>query len=271
MNRQSTWISLEEAKQALASGTGRGIRVAVIDSGIELDHPALNHLRLGDDLAFGLNSQNVVQRAPGWGRDLYGHGTAVACTILRAAPEAQLGSFRVLDSKLSSKFAIIEEAVMTAIDRGYSIVNCSFGSRAKLDTIGHFKLWIDHAYRQGVHVVSACNNSHFRDPEWPGHFTSVITVNMAATTSDDLFFRWDPSSAPSRHLVEFAARGVDLELPWKNKRLMKQTGSSFAAPHVSGLLARLLSVYPALKPPVAKALLQEIALPWTRDLAAPNG
>jgi subtilisin family serine protease len=271
MNHRSNWLSPEQAREAIAGGRGAGIRIAVIDSGIELTHPAMAGLRLVDDIAFELTEEGVVKRSPAWGVDLFGHGTAVAHVIRRIAPEAQIGSFRVLDQRLGSKFQIIREAAALAVDLGYDIINCSFGSRADISRIEHFKPWIDTAYRRGVHVVSACDNDDFRNAEWPGHFPTVITVNMANTESDDLFFRWDhPVGSFSSHLVEFAARGVDLELPWKNGRWSKKTGSSFAAPHAAGLLARLLSKQPGLKPPVAKALLQEIATPWRPSMRGPN-
>lgn len=271
MNHRSNWLTPEQAREAISQGRGAGIRIAVIDSGIELTHPAMAGLRLVDDVAFELTSEGVVKRSPAWGVDLFGHGTAVAHVIRRIAPEAHIGSFRVLDQRLGSKFQIIREAAALAVDLGYHIINCSFGSRADITRIEHFKPWIDTAYRRGVHVVSACDNDDFRNAEWPGHFPSVITVNMAKTESDDLFFRWDqPSGIVSSHLVEFAARGVDLQLPWKNGRWTKKTGSSFAAPHAAGLLARLLSVQPGLKPPVAKALLQEIATPWEPGIRGPN-
>jgi subtilisin family serine protease len=268
----STWITPDQAREAIRTGSGRGIKIAVIDSGIELSHPSLRHARLVDDIAFQESEVGVVRRSPNWGIDKFGHGTAVAAAIYRVAPEAQLGSFRVLDENLSSKYVIIKEAARLAVDRGYHILNCSIGSQANMENIKHFKPWIDLAYRHGVHVVSACNNQWFRDPEWPGHFPSVITVNMAKIAGDNLLFRWDiPGDDFARHLVEFAARGVDVELPWKDGRMVIRSGSSFAAPHVAGLLARLLSVYPRLKPPVAKALLQEIASPWEPEHSGPNG
>lgn len=271
MNHRSTWLDPDMAREAIAGGNGRGVKIAVIDSGIEISHPALSGLRLVDDLAFELTPEGVVKRSPGWGTDVFGHGTSVAYTIRRIAPEAQIGSFRVLNQNLGSKFQIIREAAALAVDLGYHIINCSFGSRADITKIEHFKPWVDAAYRRGVHIVSACDNQDFRSAEWPGHFPSVITVNMADTLSDDLFFRWDqPPGNFSSHLVEFAARGVNLELPGRLGRWAKETGSSFAAPHVTGILSRLLSIHPGLKPPVAKALLQEIAMPWDPSMRGPN-
>jgi subtilisin family serine protease len=264
MRHRSAWITPEEAEEAVRAGRGRGVKIAIIDSGIELSHPALGHLRLVDDIAFEISNAGTVSTRAGGGIDNFGHGTAIAAIVKRTAPEAQLGSFRVLDTKNLTKYIMIEKAARLALDLGYHIINCSFGSPADLSTIGHFKRWIDLSYRYGVHVVAACNNYDFRSAEWPGYFPSVITVDMTKGETDDVFFRWDipPSGDFAQHLVEFAARGVDLDLPWKGGGSNKATGSSFAAPHVSGILARLLSRFPRLKPPIAKALLQEIALPW---------
>jgi subtilisin family serine protease len=268
VTNRSVWITPEQARDAIEVGRGRGIKIAIVDSGVELSHPALRYLRLVDDIAFEKTESGIVERTIGTGVDKYGHGTAVAFAIRRVAPEAQLGSFRVLDENLASKYVIIEEAVRVAIDRGYHIINCSFGSKADFATIEHFKPWIDLSYRYGIHVVTACNNSDFRSPEWPGYFPTAVVVNMAKTDSDDIFFRWDvpPQGDLAQHLVEFAARGVNVDLPWNGGQFSRKTGSSFAAPHVTGVLARLLSHYPRLKPPVAKALLQEIAMPWESSL-----
>ena len=266
MSHVSQFPDHDGAALALESGRGRGIKVAVIDSGIELSHPHHRGLRLLDDIAFSSAAKGAPRRVSGRGLDVHGHGTAIAHLIRQAAPEAQLGSFRVFDSRLSSRFRLIEAAAMLAIERGYNILNCSFGTLAKIESMEHFKSWVDHAYRRGVHVVCPCNNFFFREPEWPGSFPSVISVNMASTAEADLFFRSDPSA----HLVEFAARGVDLEVPWKNGTVTRQTGTSFAAAHATGLLAKFLSRYPGVKPLVAKSLLQEIASPWHDGLSAPN-
>ena len=270
MTHSSAWITPREAREALQTGTGRGIKIAVLDTGIELSHPALARRRLVDDLAFEATEAGTVRRVAGMGIDESGHGTAIAGAIWSVAPEAQIGSFRVLDRHFAGKYAIIREAATLAIESGYHILNCSFGARAEDRTIGHFKPWVDLAYQRGVHIVSACNNQSFRDAEWPGNFPTVIAVNMARTREKELHLRWDAGAFP-RHLVEFAARGVEVDLPWKDGAMSSRTGSSYAAAHIAGLLARLLSRHPALKPLVAISLLQEIATAWTPNLAAPTG
>ena len=253
---------MEEARRALEKGTGKGVRIAVIDSGIEVDHPDLPGLTLLDDLHV-VDAGVQIEVKPGDGSDIYGHGTAVAGVIRRIAPDAQIGSIRVLGANLGSRTVIIREGVRQAIDRRYHVLNCSFGCGLK-DHIFQYKEWIDEAYLKGIHIVSACNNYDFTTPEWPGYFPSVVTTNMARFDEDHTFF-YKPG-----HLVEFAARGVDVTLPWNGRARKEVTGSSFAAPIMSALLARLISEMPNLAPLEAKSILHRLAIPWRAEVTAPN-
>lgn len=248
------WLTIAEARECLHRGTGEGIKVAVLDSGVELDHPALGDMQLADDLAV-IEDTFELQIVPGAGRDVFGHGTAVCDILHRLAPAAQIGSFRVLGSHLRSRSAIIREGARQALDRGYHILNCSFGC-GREDQVLLYKDWIDEAYLKQRHIVAACNNQDFTKREWPGHFPSVITVNF---TCDD---RADTFHFRGGQMVEFAARGQNVEVAWLGGGRKKVSGSSFAAPHIAGLLARLLSQCPALPPLEAKALLQLLADPW---------
>jgi subtilisin len=251
---ENTWLTLEQARHFLERGTGRGIRIAVLDSGIESTHPQLAGLTLADDVAI-VDDGIQLRATPGGGRDVFGHGTAIAGILRRLAPEAQIGSFRVLGEQLRSRTTVIREGVRQAIERGYHILNCSFGC-GREDHVLQYKDWIDEAYLRGRHVVAACNNLDFTRREWPGHFPSVLTVNFARTAAPEtLFYR------PGQ-LVEFAACGQDVEVPWLGGGTKRVTGSSFAAPHAAALLARLLSFRPALPPLEAKALLHRLATPW---------
>jgi len=245
------WPTLDEARQWLKAGRGRGIKVAVLDSGVEGHHPALNGLQLEDDLAV-IDDGLHLRVVPGEGRDAYGHGTAVAGIIRQLAPEAKLGSFRVLGQQLRSRSLIIREAARVAIERGYHILNCSFGC-SREDHALLYKDWIDEAYLRGRHIVAACNSQDFSKPEWPGHFPTVITVNLGRFELPEQF------SFRSGQLVEFTARGEDVDVAWLSGSTKRVTGSSFAAPHLTGLVARLVSGMPHLSPLEAKALLQRLA------------
>jgi subtilisin len=271
-----TWPTLDDARSFLRNGTGRGIKIAVLDSGIESTHPMLENFVLADDLAVIDDGFRLTTRE-GEGKDVFGHGTAIAGIIRRVAPEAEIGSFRVLGEQLRSRTLIIREGVQLALERGYHILNCSFGC-GREDHVLQYKDWIDEAYLLGRHIVAACNNQDFMKREWPGHFPTVITVNFATDElcpgagaragldiggasvpanrdeAESLFYR--PGT-----LVEFIAPGQDIIVPWLAGAIKKVTGSSFAAPYVAGLLARLISGCPSLSPLHTKTLLQQLATP----------
>jgi subtilisin len=241
----SDWIRPEEARAALETGDGRGVRIAVLDSGIETAHPDFLGRQLTDDVVVEFNQP----MASGQGEDIYGHGTAIAGIIWKLAPKAEIGSFRVLGENLRARSAQISQAAVEAMKRGYHVLNCSFGCGISAH-MPLYKEWVDRACLSGVHVVAA-SCGHDR-PEWPADFTSVLGVDCSE----------DVSTAPlyhrTGHLVEFAAPSKEEHVAWKHGGHRVMMGSSFAAAHLSGLLARLLSVYPLRDPLLAKALLRQL-------------
>jgi subtilisin family serine protease len=247
-----SWITPEQAAAAMQRGRGRGVRIALLDSGVEWSHPDLRGVKIADDVVIEEND-GLIQARPGAGEDVFGHGTAVAGILHEVAPEAEIGSFRVLDFGNESQSELICYGARLAMERGYHIINCSFGARLKTQVL-LYKDWVDKAYLNGVHVVAACNNEDFRKAEWPGDFSSVITVNMLATPERERVFRNVAGT-----LVEFAALGVNVDVPWSGALRREATGSSFAAPRVAGLLARMLSIFPQLTSAKAKCLLYEVA------------
>src|SRR2546423_10061138 len=104
---------LDEARRALEKGTGKGVRIAVIDSGIEIDHPALPGLTLLDDLHV-IDAGVQIEVKPGDGTDIYGHGTAVTGAFRRIPAAAQIGSHRVPGANPRSRTVIIPRRVPQA-------------------------------------------------------------------------------------------------------------------------------------------------------------
>jgi len=261
-SQNTSWISPEQASKCIKEGDGEGVRIAILDSGVETSHPRLNGIELEDDLHISDDGLKI-QVSEGDGTDVYGHATAVADIIHQIAPKAKLGSFRVLNARLGSRSPIIREGVRQAIDLGYDILNCSFGCRGEERFVMQYKDWVDEAYLKGIHIVSACNNVNFLTPEWPGHFATSVSVNMARTKDEFLYYR--PGT-----LIEFAAMGDDIEVAWMNGGKKNVTGSSYAAPRGAAWLARLLSKTGKISPLVAKAALQQIANPWMDDIRGKN-
>lgn len=248
----ATWPDLERARRALAEGDGSGVKVAIVDSGVDASHPALRDLILADEITVSCDGVNL-HIEEGRGGDAYGHGTAVASLLRQAAPGATLGSFRALDSSNHARSVVIAECVNQAISRGYRIVNCSFGCRGLPRYVMDYKEWVDRAYLEGVQIVAACSNLDESVREWPAYFPSVIGVRGIDCPPDALYH-------VRGRMVSFLAKGERVEVPWLNGGTKIETGSSYAAPLVSGKIARLLSALPKLSPAAVKPLLAELAV-----------
>lgn len=245
------WPTLEEARAALETGDGSGIKVAIIDSGIEVEHPALQGVSLADDVAVSCDGVSL-KIEEGDGSDVYGHGTAVASLVLKEAPGVTLGSFRALDSSNHARSFVIAECVNQAMARGYQIINCSFGCRGLPRYVMDYKEWVDRAYLSGVQVVAACSNVGVGIREWPAYFPSVLAVRGIDCGEDEFFYR------PGR-MVSFLARGERVEVPWLNGSTKIETGSSYAAPLIAGKIAKLMAGIPGMTPSSIKPLLASLA------------
>ena len=245
------WISPDQAQEALASGTGEGVRIAILDSGIETSHPDLEDLSLSDDVIIESRG-GTISTSDGSGEDVFGHGTAVAGIIQRDAPKAEIGSFRVLGHFKESRAQVIREGVREAALRGYHIIQCSFGAPARAENTSIYKGWLDALYLRGIHVVASGSNAGFHTAEWPAYFPTVVAVGTSPDNHQTLQLK-------RKSMVEFAISGHEPAAPWLRGEHKEVFGSSFAAPRVTAMLARILSVFPGIHPLHAKSLLRKLA------------
>ena len=234
---------------AWGDASGAGITVAVVDSGIDPAHPAVGAVDRAIALRWDAETEEVLHDE-GPHDDLFGHGTACAGLIRRAAPDATLWSIRVLGSRLTGKGVVFAEGIRWAIAQGAKVINLSL-STGREDYFGLFHKVADEAAFAGVVLVCAANNR--LAPTYPAEFSSVISV--AAHDGQDPF-ELDVNPAPP---TDFGAPGIDLEVPWLSGTTIVSTGNSFAAPHVTGLAARILSKHPQLTPYDVKTVLRAVA------------
>jgi subtilisin family serine protease len=239
---------------AFEGATGSGVTVAIVDSGIEADHPAVAG-RVCEQVVVELQDGDpvVVEDRSG---DLFGHGTACGGLIVDLAPEVELVSVRVLGSDLKGRGAAFLGGLEWAIDRGVDVVNLSLSSKSEV-LFADFHEVVDRAYFAGVTLVSAANNAP--GASYPSLFSSVVSV--AAHEEPD---RWHWYYNP-RPPVEFGAWGVDVPIAWKDGAATVATGNSFAAPQIAALAALLRSKHPGLTPFEIKAVLAA-----TANLPAPE-
>jgi subtilisin len=235
------------ARWDFADATGEGVQVAVIDSGVDADHPQLGGC-VDEDLCieFTVDSDGEVVETPGPHRDSFGHGTAVAGIIHGLAPLARITSVRVLGPNLSGKAAAFHAGLTWAVEQGYDVINLSLGT-TRAEWAAAFHEICDRAYFGNSFVVTAANN--VQRASFPSLFASVASV--ACNLSKDPW-RYHVNPNPP---TEFLARGIDIEVPWLAGGTTVTTGNSFAAPHIAGLAALLKSKHPDLRPFQIKAAL----------------
>jgi len=235
---------------AFDGASGAGIDVAIVDSGVDFAHPDVGGpAGPGASLAWDRDEQ-VVVTTPGPHEDLFGHGTACAGIVRLAAPDARISSVRVLGSRLSGKGQVFAAGLRWAVASGARVVNLSL-STGKQDFYGLFHEIADEAYFAGVVLVCAMNNEPA--PTFPSQYASVVSV--ASCDGSDPFTLMCSPTPP----VEFGAPGIELRVPWLARGSIVATGNSFAAPHVAGLVARLLSKHPELTPYEVKTVLRAVA------------
>lgn len=235
---------------AWGESTGAGVRVAIVDSGVDGDHPAVGGLAGGAAMVADPDAPGGVRAVEGPHEDLFGHGTACAAIVRAAAPDAELYSVRVLGERLTGRGLVFAAGIRWAIDNGMHVVNLSL-STTRLDYFGLFHRLVDDAFFRRMMLVCAVSN--VRGPSYPAQYASVFSV-AAHDGRDPYAIRYNPNGP-----AEFGAPGIDLEVAWLQGRTIRSTGNSYAAPHVSGLIARILSKHPALTPFQMKTVLSAVA------------
>jgi subtilisin len=235
---------------AWGGADGAGARVAVIDSGIDATHPAVGDVQGWVALEPDDAAPGGVRLVEGPHDDLFGHGTACAGIIRAAAPRCELYSVRVIGETLKGKGSVFAAGIRWAIDNRMQVVNMSLSSR-KRDHFALFHELADEAYFRNMMLVCAINN--VRAPSYPSEYATVFSV-AAHMGKDPFVLDYNPSPP-----VEFGAPGIDIEVPWRGGATMRSTGNSYAAPHVSGLIARVLSKHPGLTPFQMKTVLHAVA------------
>lgn len=250
IRRLPTTLPLDGISAGWAWGdtTGRGVKVAVIDSGIEASHPAIDGQISGYVLiregADGLEYDTAPHE------DVYGHGTACAGIIRAFAPDCELYSVRVLGATLSGRATVFAAGLRWAIDNGMNVCNLSLGT-PKRDYYGLLHELADLAYFKNVMLVTAANNQPV--PSFPSVYASVVSV---AATDDRDPYRYYYNPVPP---VEFGAPGIDVRVAWRDGSWLNTTGNSFAAPHITGLVTRIMAKHPHLTVFQVKTILRALA------------
>jgi minor extracellular protease Epr len=251
--------AIEAPKAWQSHYTGKGVKVAVIDTGI---YPH-------EDLSIA-GGKSFVSYTSSYTDD-NGHGTHVAGIIAAKnnnigisgiAPDAQLYALKVLDSRGSGLISDFISGIDWAITNKMNIINLSLGST---ESSAILEETINRAYNAGILIVAAAGNDGNSTGtgdtvNYPARYNSVIAV--AATD------KWNhrASFSSTGNEVDFAAPGVNILSTFLDNQYASYSGTSMATPFVTGDLALLKEMYPTMSNQELVEQLKKEAL----DLGAPG-
>jgi subtilisin family serine protease len=211
----------------LEGATGRGVSVAIVDSGVHAGHPHVGNVAGGVGFdAEGRPRADFVDRL--------GHGTAVAAAIHEKAPDAVLLAIKVFDRALSTSAAALVAAIDWAASRRARLVNLSLGTR-EAEHEASLAAAVVRAAAAGALVVAAVDPD---GPRWlPGCLPGVVPVRLDWECPRDEVRLGDDSAA-----WFLKASGYPRDIPGvPRERNVK--GLSFAVANATGILARLLETH----------------------------
>jgi len=233
---------------AWGGSRGAGVRVCLLDSGIDGTHPRVGGLDGALAVVPGADGQlTVAETEP---VDLAGHGTACASVIRSIAPDVSLTSVRVLTEAAYGSGAALLAGLSWAIDQGFDLINMSL-STTKAQFCPSLRELADRAYFRRTVLVASAHNMPVLSFPWP--FASVISV-ASHDDPDPMTYYYNPSPP-----VEFYARGVRVDVAWPGGGQIRTTGNSFATPHITAICALILGKHPTITPFQLKSVLYQAA------------
>ncbi len=173
---------------AHAQGTGQGVRVAILDTGVDASHELLAG-RVVDQCDFVDDDGDASEEANGFDDDgdgfvdgAFGHGPFVAGVIAQVAPDAGLYPLRIIDDEGNAQLYAVIEAIDVAIEMDVDIINLSFGlpDFTKIDA---FEDAMKRAKHAGIMVVAAAGNAGNDKPSYPASHKDVISVAASDETN----------------------------------------------------------------------------------------
>jgi len=221
-----------DAEKVWGITTGDPIKVAIVDTGIDVKHPDLI-----DNLKGGVSTVGYTSSY----NDDNGHGTHVAgiaaaidneIGVIGVGPQIDLYAVKVLDRRGSGYLSDVIEGLDWAITNKMQVVNMSLGTASDVQS---FHDAVAKVYAAGITQVAAAGNSGGA-VIYPAAYSEVIAVS--ATDNTDAIASWS-SRGPE---IDLAAPGVNIYSTYKGQTYKTLSGTSMAAPHVTGAAALVLSV-----------------------------
>jgi len=238
------------AAGAWNTNTGAGVKVAIVDTGMDFNHPDLAAHYVGGYNAVSTGTLPM---------DDHGHGTHVSGTIgairdakgvVGVAPDARLYAVKVLDANGSGTYSNIVDGIQWAADNGIQVINMSLGGGSGTPALASV---MTAANKAGVTIVCAAGNDS-GPVNFPAKYPEAIAIS--ASDSADKIASFSSRGAE----IAFIAPGVNVYSSYKGGAFKTMSGTSMASPHVAGLAVLAIGAG-ADTPAKVRAALKKAATP----------
>jgi subtilisin family serine protease len=209
------------ASESFAARTGKGVRVAVIDSGVHAAHPHIAGVAGGITIGDEIDERNYT--------DIIGHGTAVMAAIKEKAPDAEYFAVRVFYTSLRTTVDLLLRAIEWSIDNRMDVINLSLGTTNPAHR-ERFVPVIARALEKGLVLVSARDADG--TPALPGSLAGVLGVELDWDCPRELYY-----AKPAAEGLTLVASGYPRSLPGV-PRTRNLHGISFAVANATGFVLR---------------------------------
>ncbi|MFM6282140.1 MAG: S8 family peptidase, partial [Dolichospermum sp.] len=244
--------------------TGKGVIVAVIDTGVDFNHEDLKNniwINTKEIAGNGIDDDGngYIDDVRGWNfdnnnnnvLDNNGHGTHVSGTIaaenngigvVGIAYNSQIMSVKALDANGSGSYSNITKGIYYAVDNGAKVINLSLGAKSPNDSL---KSAVEYASSKGVIVVMAAGNNSESIPSYPARYAYNSGIAVGAVDQNNNLANFSNRSG-SQEIAYITAPGVNIYSTVPNNQYANYSGTSMAAPHIAGVVALMLSANPNL-------------------------
>ncbi|MDY6965591.1 MAG: S8 family serine peptidase [Halobacteriota archaeon] len=263
VDAELVWNGTEDGHNVTPGrNAGDGIKVAILDTGIDRDHHDLDENIAGGVCFAG--EQNDSKTDPEYWMDRYGHGTLCAGVIaaeddeegiIGIAPNASLYAVKVIGDNGLGSISDIIQGIEWCVDNDIDIASMSLGSKYHSRSLSDT---CDIAYESGMLLIAAAGNFGDGHPDttevsYPAFYDSVIAVG-ATEEGDGIYYNSSTGS-----FLELAAPGFGVLSTYPNGTYKIINGTSIACPHVTGAAALALASDPTLSNVKVRKWLQATA------------
>ena len=212
---------------------GAGVKVALLDSGVDLSHPMLAGVSIKQTNLLGND-----------GEEGKGHGTALASVMAGTtsgvqgiAPRSEILSYRVIDKTGKTDSYTVASGIVKAVQDGARVINLSLGTEHGSDVL---KRAVEHARESGVSIIAAVGNEGEGLVDFPAAYDGVIGVSSVGKSGQVSSF------SNYGEGVDIAAPGVGVLTAWELQEMVSFSGTSVSSAIVSASIAAELSKDPTL-------------------------